>query len=637
MFNQNKIMFNCMNMNKVYLKQTNINFMSFSLLFSIIHEYQIIEPENFYKLVGTEYNIITFDNNVQYIRSFGVNYSTLIILCCCGMCEKHDNIQIINIDKVTDVYSLNTHNALKLINILNDKYDQYLYHIYNNVYFEKHKNNSIVDYETKKFVFEHNKFNITYEYIGIENCILCFYASITDNYHATYICMFPLFLVLSKMATLGKIYYMIVRKEFASMYYELFDIFGINRMFLIFCDDLESTCSYYITNLYNYSLPDRVSELYPPITKIFNELLKNYFNIKYRHHQYNRTNLYITRDGHRNIINKNEMIDMLSMYNFRVVTCENLSLEKKYLAISGYNNIVICETGANMANLYFSKQNIDDRLTIFITNEYNYYEHGIFKQQIRHIGGLTRELKDKERGILKSYEYEIEKMNEFKTFLGKCVNPVQTNSDYKINCDLLELQITKKCENIKILGIILWIEKCGVSDSQKLINLFFDNKINDVFMGVLGENKKYHNNTNTELHILNNEKMGKNILEIINTYSAENYIMILPHICFETTGEISNIIHKLNYYDIIVVLHKIKKNQYGKVIQINMYNDEVQDIAYKNTQCTYMYSLSVMGWNKIINHIFDITDVTISCILNKAMLEKIKIGCIVSRFTCNCE
>lgn len=162
------------------------------------------------------------------------------------------------------------------------------------------------------------------------------------------------------------------------------------------------------------------------------------------------------------------------------------------------------------------------------------------------------------------------------------------------------------------------------------INIFKNNDINNIIIGSSEQNEQYFKNKNINYLIKNTNTMSETVKNIVNTIYSEKYILLMPDTYFLLKNEIKHMISLLDNYNVVIVLWKIRENQYGKLGQIDINNDHVIDIKDKDPTCRYEYSWGIIGWKNNINNLIDITTPHIGYILNEALKNNIKIGYVIS-------
>jgi hypothetical protein len=198
-------------------------------------------------------------------------------------------------------------------------------------------------------------------------------------------------LILLKLLNIDNFHYLYVRKKFYKQYYELFDIFKIDKKFLI-CNNINT---YKIKNMYILKLPlngQKLSIDTNPLVFIFSKYLKNYFTYKNNFLKGNN-NIFINRTANNNntgksryISNLNEMLFIIKKYNIDIYEFEDLTFEEKF-KILFKKKIIIMESGASIVNLYYSYLDNNTKI-IFLTNETNYKLHNLFINDIEQINNI---------------------------------------------------------------------------------------------------------------------------------------------------------------------------------------------------------------------------------------------------------
>jgi len=165
---------------------------------------------------------------------------------------------------------------------------------------------------------------------------------------------------------------------------------------------------------------------------------------------------------------------------------------------------------------------------------------------------------------------------------------------------------------------------------DNIINIFKNNNINNIIIGSSTKNEQYFKNKNLNYIIKNTNTMSETVKNMTNNFLYDKYILLMPDTFFYINNEIHKMIELLNKYDIVVILWKIRENQYGKLGQINIDKDLVIDIIDKDPNCKYIYSWGIIGWNKNMNNLIDINTQHIGYLINNALTNNIKIGYVIS-------
>lgn len=164
------------------------------------------------------------------------------------------------------------------------------------------------------------------------------------------------------------------------------------------------------------------------------------------------------------------------------------------------------------------------------------------------------------------------------------------------------------------------------------IKLFKDNYIENVYACVSKQNEPYikQRYKDTKYIVKDTNTMSETVKNLLE-FNSKKYILIMPDTYFTINDEIKKMIDKLNIYDIVVLLWKIREDQYGKLGQVNIdtSNEIVTDIKDKDIYCKYQYSWGVIGWTKKMNNFIDSSTPHIGYLLNYAIKNDIKIGYVI--------
>lgn len=178
------------------------------------------------------------------------------------------------------------------------------------------------------------------------------------------------------------------------------------------------------------------------------------------------------------------------------------------------------------------------------------------------------------------------------------------------------------------------------------IDLMKNNGIEDIYIAVSKENEHFvkplnMHDSKVKYIVRNTATMSETVKHLVNI-PANKYILIMPDTYFinDTNREFPELTElniKLNKFDIVVILWKIKEYQYGKLgqIEINLDSEsgEVINIMDKNPECRYPYSWGVIGWTNRVNHLIDPETPHIGYIINTALEKGIKVGYVLSTNT----
>ena len=175
------------------------------------------------------------------------------------------------------------------------------------------------------------------------------------------------------------------------------------------------------------------------------------------------------------------------------------------------------------------------------------------------------------------------------------------------------------------------------------IDIFKQNGIDDIYISVSKENEHFIKPLNAydnkvKYMVRNTSTMSETVMELIKI-PATKYILIMPDTYFlsgkDTFPELTEMNVKLNKYDIVVILWKIKEYQYGKLgqIEIDEKRECVVGIMDKNPDCRYPYSWGVIGWTRKTNKLINPETPHIGYIINSALENGLNIGYVLANNT----
>ena len=110
---------------------------------------------------------------------------------------------------------------------------------------------------------------------------------------------------------------------------------------------------------------------------------------------------------------------------------------------------------------------------------------------------------------------------------------------------------------------------------------FKNNGIYDVIVGTSTNNLQYFKKNDYIVVEKNTETMSETVKNIIDSFQYDSYVMMMPDTYFILGNELKLLVDKLLIYDCVVVLWKIRSNQYGKLGQIQINDNNVVDVQDK--------------------------------------------------------
>lgn len=217
-------------------------------------------------------------------------------------------------------------------------------------------------------------------------------------------------------------------------------------------------------------------------------------------------------------------------------------------------------------------------------------------------------------------------------------------NNYKINFNLIYTDniigiIPLGGNATRMKNIPKYLLPCKINYSllDNTIEIFHKNNIYNLLAGV-SETNNYLLQKDDKLNkiVVNTKTMAETFDKIINKIinkimddKVKAYLLIMPDTYFKINNEIIDMIHKLNTYDIVVLVWKIKDCQIGKLGQCKIENDEIIDIIDKDKNCNYKYFWGCIAWNKSMNKYINPQWETIGDLIKTSITLNIKVGSII--------
>ena len=164
---------------------------------------------------------------------------------------------------------------------------------------------------------------------------------------------------------------------------------------------------------------------------------------------------------------------------------------------------------------------------------------------------------------------------------------------------------------------------------------------NKIYIGFSHLNMQYFPLLNNEYNDLvpidvnSTATMSETVIKMtsqINT--AKNYILFMPDTYFILDRELVQMMQLLHTddpnYDVVVIVWKIRPEQYGKLGQCLIENSKVIDIKDKDPECRYEYSWGVIGWNSNMTQYIDPVTPHVGFLINTALANGKNVGAIIS-------
>jgi hypothetical protein len=312
---------------------------------------------------------------------------------------------------------------------------------------------------------------------------------------------------------------------------------------------------------------------------------------------------------------------------------ENMNIHELFLNYEYYNfNILSLSSSIT--------ENVDLLFQIMDNKTYNKY-YSLLDKQFKLLGHINHFFypNDFKIGIINiTDEYNIKSIYNGLLFFNTIYKTIETYPfiyDTKYNIvGLIPCAGTAS----RIFNIPKFLLPCISSydtEYTTLINnalhIFKKNNINDIFLGTSRENEQYVKKYEYKYFIKNTKTMSQTVKNLTFNIDSEKYIMIMPDTYFLINDEIMQLVKKLNNHDIVVILWKIKPQQYGKLGQIDISGDFVVDICDKNPECKYKYSWGVIGWNKKADSLNDPNTYHIGMIISEGLKRNYSIGYVISQ------
>ncbi len=163
--------------------------------------------------------------------------------------------------------------------------------------------------------------------------------------------------------------------------------------------------------------------------------------------------------------------------------------------------------------------------------------------------------------------------------------------------------------------------------------------IDKIYLGFSEKNMQYYDlldNSNCDLRsidVKNTNTMSETVIKMTeNINTAKNYILFMPDTFFRLDNELVNMMKMLSHdnYDLVVIVWKIRPEQYGKLGQCLIENGNVVDIKDKDPMCRYEYSWGVIGWNRSMTKYIDPLTPHVGFLINTALENNKKVGAVIS-------
>jgi NDP-sugar pyrophosphorylase family protein len=187
----------------------------------------------------------------------------------------------------------------------------------------------------------------------------------------------------------------------------------------------------------------------------------------------------------------------------------------------------------------------------------------------------------------------------------------------------------------RMMNIPKFLLPCEINKTllSHAIDIYKNNGVNDIIAGVSEDNNYLlRNESLLNRNVLCTKTMAETVHKLVNIVDEKDNlnILIMPDTYFVLKDELQNMIKKLNIYDVVVILWKIKDYQIGKVGQCDVVNEEIIDIVDKDFNCEYEYLWGCIGWNSNMNKHINPNWETIGNIISESINLNIKVGAIIS-------
>lgn len=171
--------------------------------------------------------------------------------------------------------------------------------------------------------------------------------------------------------------------------------------------------------------------------------------------------------------------------------------------------------------------------------------------------------------------------------------------------------------------------------------------ISKIYIGFSQNNMQYFNLLDNEysdlvpIDVNSTATMSETVIKMtLQLNTAKNYILFMPDTFFRLDRELVQMMALFNAndtnntnkakFDVVVIVWKIRPEQYGKLGQCLIENGEVIDIKDKDPNCRYEYSWGVIGWSQSMTQYIDPVTPHVGFLINAALENNKKVGAVIS-------